>query len=91
MTILVTGGGEEIGMVIALTLAKRGGKGVCIADIDFSLALKATQGIEKSGYQSFSIKVDVTKTEDVHKMNKTTLEKFGRIDILVNSAGVLSV
>ncbi len=39
---IVTGGGGEIGKVIALTLAERGSKGVCIADIDFSLALKTT-------------------------------------------------
>lgn len=89
--VIVTGGGGEIGKVIALTLARRGSKGVCIADIDFSLALKTTQKIKKLGYQSFSIKVDVTKTEDVHKMIETTLEKFGGIDILVNSAGVLSM
>lgn len=88
---IVTGGGGEIGKAIALTLAKRESRGICIADLDFNLALKTAHKVKKLGYPSFSIKTNVTKTEDVDKMVETTLEKFRGIDILVNSAGVLSM
>ncbi len=87
---IVTGAGQGIGKGIALTLAKRGSKGICVADINFNLASRTATEIEELGYQSFPLKVDVTKAGDVDKMVKDALEKFGRIDILINNAGVLN-
>ncbi len=86
---IVTGGARGIGKSIALTLAERGSEGICVADINFDLALRTAAEIEELGCQSFPVKVDVAEAEDADKMVEATLEKFGKIDILINNAGVL--
>lgn len=84
---IVTGGGGTLGGQIALNFAKEGAD-VAIVDINSSAAQKKAMEIEKLGRQAISISRDISKEDDVKNMVKITLETFGRIDILVNCAGI---
>ena len=89
---LVTGTGSQIGYgkAIALTLAEEGCD-VVSADIDLEGATKTAAEIEELGRKSLVVKVDVVSRSSVDKMVKTVIDKFGRIDILINNAGTSSV
>jgi len=89
---LVTGTGSQIGYgkAIALTLAEEGCD-VISADIDLKGAQKTAAEIEKMGRKAIAVKVDVANRSDVDKMVKAVIDKFGRIDILINNAGTSSV
>jgi len=88
---LVTGTASQIGYgkAIALTLAQEGCD-VISADIDLRGAQKTAAEIEKLGRKSMAVKVDVANRSDVDKMVKAVIDKFGRIDILINNAGTSS-
>lgn len=83
---IVTGGGQGIGKAIALGLAEYGAA-VCIADLNGEVADEVAVQIKGMGERGIGIQVDVTDPSLVHRMVETTLEAYGRIDILVNSAG----
>ncbi|HJX12673.1 MAG TPA: SDR family NAD(P)-dependent oxidoreductase [Dehalococcoidales bacterium] len=85
---LVTGAGSQIGYGrgIALTLAEEGCD-VVVADIDLAGAKKTAADVESRGRKALAVKVDVTKQAEVDAMVKKAIEKFGRIDVLVNNAG----
>jgi NAD(P)-dependent dehydrogenase (short-subunit alcohol dehydrogenase family) len=85
---LVTGAGSQIGYgkAIVLTLAEEGCN-VAVADIDLEGAKKTAAEAEAKGRKALAVKVDVTDRAQVDAMVKMVLEKFKRIDILVNHAG----
>lgn len=83
---IVTGAGQGIGQVIALTLAKEGAT-VIANDVNLESAKKVVDDIKNQGGQGHPIKADVTKAAEVKKLVKETLDNFGKIDILVNNAG----
>jgi len=84
---LVVGGGGELGKAMALGLAKAGAE-VAIADINFKAAKKVSEEILALNRESIGLEVDVTNSEMVNSMTGKVLEKFGHIDILINSAGI---
>lgn len=88
-TAIVTGAGSEkgIGRATALLLAKKGAD-VVVADMDLAGAGKVAAEVESLGRKSLALKVNVSDPESVKKMVADTLDKFGRIDILINNAGV---
>jgi 3-oxoacyl-[acyl-carrier protein] reductase len=85
---LVTGAGSQIGFgkAIALQLAQEGCD-VAVNDLDLAGAQKTAAEVEKLGRKSLAVKADVTSIEAWDAMIKKVLEKFGRIDILINNAG----
>lgn len=85
---IVTGAGSGMGRAESLALAKEGCS-VVIAEINEEKGKKVAQEAEAMGLKAMFIKVDVSKGEDTTKMAKETLDKFGRIDILVANAGIL--
>jgi NAD(P)-dependent dehydrogenase (short-subunit alcohol dehydrogenase family) len=87
---IVVGSGRGIGRAIALRLAKEGSN-VVIADVKEDLAEKTAEEIKSIGTKSLAVKVDVRSNDDIENMVQKTLENFGRIDILVNAAGVLTL
>jgi meso-butanediol dehydrogenase/(S,S)-butanediol dehydrogenase/diacetyl reductase len=86
----VTGGGRGIGRGIALTLA-RAGAHVLVADIDAAAARAVAAEVAGLGVESHALALDVTRLDDAKRLRDTLEERFGRLDIAVNSAGVISV
>jgi len=83
---IVTGGGGGIGGAIVQRFAREGAK-VAVADIDGEAAQACVATVTSSGTDAIPIVADVTKKQSVYDMIKTTLDRWGRIDILVNVAG----
>jgi 3-oxoacyl-[acyl-carrier protein] reductase len=84
---LITGGGTGIGREIALSFAREGA-GVAV---DYSRsekeAMATAQEIQDLGVQALAIKADVSQDAQVRGMVDKVMEEFGRLDVLVNSAG----
>lgn len=88
---LVTGASRGIGRSIALALAKEGADVVVNCSSSVPEANIVTREIKNLGRRSFSIKADVADKAAVEKMFKEVINHFGRVDILVNSAGMAIV
>lgn len=88
---LVTGTASQIGYgkAIALTLAQEGCD-LISADINLEGAKQTATEIEKLGRKTMAVKVDVANRSEVDNMVKAVIDKFGRIDILINNAGTSS-
>lgn len=86
---IVTGAGQGIGRAIALRLA-RDGMNVVVADLKVSQAEQVASEVRALGRQSIAFKMDVTNAEQREQLLATTQEKMGRLDVLVNNAGVNS-
>jgi NAD(P)-dependent dehydrogenase (short-subunit alcohol dehydrogenase family) len=82
---IITGGGSGLGRAMALNLARRGAK-VVIASRKMETLAPALAEIEALGGQALAIPTDVRDVAAVDAMVKQTMEKFGRVDILVNNA-----
>ena len=89
---LVTGAGSQIGFgrAISLTLAREGCD-VIVNDINLDDAIKTAAEVEAMGRRSLAIKADVTRKAEVQAMVEGALEEFGKIDILVNCAGGITM
>lgn len=81
---IVTGGGKGIGKAAAIELAS---KGAVVAVLDFDEAA-GRETAEAIGDQSLFVRCDVSKSSEVKAAVSKAHERFGRLDILVNSAGI---
>lgn len=88
--IIVTGGGVGIGRAYSLGLAREGAR-VIVADIQVDAAEKVAGEIKEAGGQAMSVPVDVALPETTRAMAEITLKHYGRIDVLVNNAGLYTV
>jgi NAD(P)-dependent dehydrogenase (short-subunit alcohol dehydrogenase family) len=86
-TAIVTGAGRGIGRAIALELASLGAD-VVIAEVLEANAANVVEEVRALGRRAISVKVDVTSREDLDTMANRSMAEFGRIDLLVNNAGV---
>jgi NAD(P)-dependent dehydrogenase (short-subunit alcohol dehydrogenase family) len=88
---MVTGTGSQKGMgkAIALTLAKEGCD-IISCDIDLAGAEKTAAEVTALGRKALAFKTDITDKAEVGEIVKSALEIFGKIDILVNTAGAIS-
>lgn len=85
---IVTGGAMGLGQAMATALAQAGAD-IVIPDIQEDVAqATATTIRETEGVQATSLKVDVTNPDDVQKMVDDVVDEFGKIDILINNAGM---
>ena len=82
---VVTGGAGLLGEQFCRTLAEAGAA-VVIADKNADEAMRIATTLEEHNHHALGVKTDVTLPDSVHRMVETTLETFGRLDILVNSA-----
>lgn len=87
---IVTGSSRGIGRAIALALAKDGANVVVNYIRRKDCAEEVASKIIKMGRESIIVKADVSNLKDVERMVKTTLQEFGKIDILVNNAADFS-
>jgi len=85
--VIITGAGSGIGKETALLFAKEGAK-VVVADVNEKAGEETVVDIKKNG-EGFFVKLDVSNREQSKQMVKTTLEKYGRIDVLINNAGIV--
>lgn len=84
----VTGGNRGLGLVMSRALADAGAS-VAVISRQESQAQEAAAGIgQKSGRQTLGIGADVTKADDVERAVSRVVSEFGRIDILINNAGI---
>jgi len=85
---IVTGGNSGIGQAIVLELARQGASIV----IDYVVHPAATEALEQQianlGDQSIGVEADVSKLVDLQKLVDSAVSRFGRVDIMVNNAGV---
>ena len=82
---IITGAGQGIGKGIALHLGKRGVKVVCVGR-RLDPIVQTVKEVEEAGGQGFAITCDVGNREDVKKVVKATVEKYGTVDVVVNNA-----
>ena len=89
---VVTGAGNGIGAATAIALAQNGAKGVCLADVDANAAKATAQKSEAkaalSEYRAIPVYVDVSEETSVQAMMNRAVAEFGRVDYLINCAGV---
>ena len=84
---IVTGSAQGIGLCIS-ELFGREGASVVLVDVDEAKTAEAAAKLAVAGIPSLAAKADVSKYEDCEAVVKATLEKFGRVDVLVNNAGI---
>lgn len=86
--VLITGAAQRVGRAVALDLAEYG------AHIAFSYYLESepwratAEAIERLGARSFAMQADVTKADQVRALAQAVLQRFGRVDVLINNASI---
>lgn len=88
--VIITGSARGIGFEIGKHFAADGAK-VALSDINEEGVKEAAESLKKLGYESIGVKADVTSEEDLQNLVNATKEKYGRIDILINNAGLQHV
>ena len=83
---VVTGGGGGIGRGISETFAAHGAK-IVVADIDADRAVDTVGAISRVGGDAVAHVVDVRKRDEVDALATTTVDAYGRVDVLVNNVG----
>jgi NAD(P)-dependent dehydrogenase (short-subunit alcohol dehydrogenase family) len=84
---IVTGGGGQLGTEFCKTLAEAGAA-VVVADLKMDHASRTAKLLTDSGYACLAFQLDVTRIESARELVTETLKRFGRLDILVNSAAL---
>jgi 3-oxoacyl-[acyl-carrier protein] reductase len=84
---IVTGGSRGIGLAIARSLAEDGAS-VVVSGRDAARLDAAVKELEALGAPALAVAADAGKREDVDRLIEVTRERFGRIDVVVNNAGI---
>jgi len=84
---IVTGGGKGIGEEICLGLSREGAK-IVIAEIDIENSEEVIKKIQNNGSEAIVVKTDVSDENSINNMVDETIKHFGKIDILINNAGI---
>ncbi len=84
---IITGGGRGIGEVTAKTFSKEGAK-VVVADLNEADIEKTVSEIKETGAEAIGMVVNVTDRKQVNDLIEQTVDAFGRVDIVVNNAGI---
>lgn len=86
---LISGGGQGLGKAIAFAFAREGAK-IALNDVTFNekTALETVEELRQLGVEAELFLADVSKEEEVDQMVKAVIDRFGRLEILVNNAGI---
>lgn len=85
---IITGAGSGIGRGTAVLFAREGAK-VVVGDWSAEGGEETVRMINQAGGEAFFLRTDVSKSEDINNLVQTCLEKYGRVDVLMNNAGIL--
>jgi 3-oxoacyl-[acyl-carrier protein] reductase len=86
-TVVVTGAGRGIGQSVALAFARAGADVACVSRTEAN-AQKVTELVKAEGRKSHAYAVDVAKSSEVDAATEKVLADFGKVDVLVNNAGI---
>ena len=86
---IITGAGQGIGRIFAQKFAEEGAR-VVVAESNEEGGKKTADEITSKGYEAWFIKTDVSDEASAEAMAKGTVNKYGRIDILINNAAVFA-
>ena len=86
--VLITGAGVGIGRAAALRFGKEGAK-VAINSLTAAHGLETLRMLQEAGGQGVYVQGDVSKDADARRMVQETVKAFGRLNILVNNAGIV--
>jgi NAD(P)-dependent dehydrogenase (short-subunit alcohol dehydrogenase family) len=86
-TAIVTGAGRGIGRAIALELATLGAA-VAVVDRDGDAARRTADEVGAAGRAALAVTADISRRADIEAMVQQVVDRFGRIDVLVNNAGI---
>src|SRR3990172_6301116 len=84
---VITGGAQGIGRAITLGMAREGAK-VVVADLQADKAESVAKEARALGAEALALEVNVASEPSVMRLAEETFKRFGRVDILVNDAGV---
>jgi 3-oxoacyl-[acyl-carrier protein] reductase len=84
---VITGGAQGIGRAIALGMAREGAK-IVVADLQSEKARSVADEVKMHGGESLGFEVNVADESSVKRLAESTFAGFGRIDILINDAGI---
>jgi NAD(P)-dependent dehydrogenase (short-subunit alcohol dehydrogenase family) len=84
---IVTGGGGGLGRAFALALARAGAR-VAAADVDAPGAAGTAEQIAAAGGEALAVEVNVADADSTERMARRVAERWGRLDVLVNNAGI---
>lgn len=87
---IITGGGGGIGRATALRFAQEGAK-VFVTDVNEKAAEETTDLLNEEGFEADFTTCDMSNSDDVEEMVRHCLDRFGKIDVLFNNAGVGSM
>jgi len=85
--VIITGASSGIGKALVYEFAKRGAK-IAMGARNIDELLKIETDLKSRGVESLSVQTDVTREADCKNLIDKTVEKFGKIDVLVNNAGI---
>lgn len=88
--VLVTGGGSGIGQQVCLQMAQEGAR-VAVGDRDLATATRTVELIRAAGGEAHALALDVTQPEQVQGFVDAAEKLLGRLDVLVNSAGIREI
>lgn len=86
---VLTGAGSGLGRATALSLAARGTR-LAISDLDRDRAEDTASLVAAGGGEAIGIRVDVAEQDDLETLRDRCLERFGRVDVVVNNVGVVA-
>ena len=88
--VFITGAASGIGNHVGVEFLKNGAK-VVFSDVNEEKLEAVTKDLQNQGHDCIGLKVDVTKEEEIKQAIDKTIEKYGRLDVLINNAGLQHV
>ena len=87
---VITGAGSGIGRAAALSFASRGAR-VAVSDVNGARAEQTAAEVVAAGGEALAMQVDVASQADLEKLRDGCIDRFGRIDVVMNNVGVLAM